>query len=106
MSDQPMSIRDCFHCETRMEDGAATFTVWGERAVPIHRGGCKRDDLAALAMKLGCFDDVTDRTDQQLVDAIAAEKLSAEWLDRVSKLPEEVQHAAFRKLSSRWIRGS
>ena len=71
-----------------MASGSARFATWGDRTVLCHRS-CDRDNLITYARELGCFDDPDERTDQQLIDAIAAEKLSGEWLDRLEKLPTD-----------------
>lgn len=79
---------DCYHCNLPMESGTAKFATWGDRKVLAHRS-CDRRALLAYADELGLVPDLDIITDEQLIDAIAAEKLSGEWLDRLEKLPTD-----------------
>jgi hypothetical protein len=89
---------DCYHCNQPMASGSARYATWGARTVIVHRA-CDRDALIARARELGCFEDASQRSDQQLIDAIAAEQLSGEWLDRLAKLPtDEAKRDAVHRL--------
>lgn len=83
------------------------WVTWGGRHVLAHKT-CKRGDLVTYAADLGVFPvDDPSRTDQQLIEAVAAEKLAAEWLERVEKLPsDEAKHEAWRRLARRFTEPS
>ena len=86
---------NCYYCEKPMSVGR--YATWGRRTVVVHKH-CERDDLLERAYAMGLFTAAEERTDQELVEAIAAEKISVEWLARVERLPADEQQEAWAKL--------
>lgn len=89
---------NCFYCDQPLKSGHVRNETWGQRMVLAHKPSCERQDLLNQAYALGVFTAAEDRTDQELIDAITAEKLSGEFLDRLEKLPEAAQAAAIHRL--------
>jgi hypothetical protein len=48
-----------------------------------------RQELEDEARVLGCFPDPEGRTDEQLRDAISAERAAGEWIRRFEQLPSD-----------------
>lgn len=60
----------------------------------------ERDTLVAKARELGVYDAPEERTDQELIDAIAAEEAAGAWLARMEALPtDEMKRDAVRRLA-------
>ena len=76
---------NCYYCNRVMDSGNAKFDTWGDRKVLTHRS-CDRQTLITRAHEMGLFVAPEERTDQEIIDAIAAEKLSGEWLERLDRL--------------------
>lgn len=95
----------CYYCDQDMDSGSAKFDTWGDRTVCAHRQ-CDRDALAARARELGVLTDASwpgqrpqNHSEQVIIEAIAAEKLSGEWLERLEKLPtDEAKREAVHRL--------
>lgn len=95
----------CYYCDQDMASGSAKFDTWGDRTVCVHRR-CDRDALTTRARDLGVLVDDSwpgqrpqNHSEQVIIDAIAAELLSGEWLERLEKLPtDEAKRAAVHRL--------
>lgn len=88
----------CYYCDQPMTSGSAKFDTWGNRTVCAHRT-CDRQSLLTRAYEMGVIVVPEERTDQELIDALAAERLSGEWLDRLEKLPtDEAKRDAVHRL--------
>lgn len=90
---------NCFRCDQPMLSGRAEWDTYGAHHVIVHTGGCDRGALIRLAVELGCVADADKCTDQALIDAIVAEKLCGEWLNRLERLPtDEAKRDAVHRL--------
>lgn len=88
----------CYYCDQPMASGRAKYDTWGARRVLAHKV-CDRDDLIARGRELGVFGEFDQHSDQEIIDAIAADRLAGEFLDRLDKLPnEEAQRDAVHRL--------
>lgn len=96
---------NCYYCDLPMASDNAKFDTWGDRKVLAYKT-CDRGALIARADELGILtkswpgQHPGNHSDQVIIDAIAAaDRLSAEWLDRLDKLPtDEAKRDAVHRL--------
>lgn len=89
---------NCFLCDQPMVSGHTKWLEYGASKKIAHRA-CDRDALIGRARQLGVWDDPEAHTDTELMDAIAADRLSGEWLARLDRLPtDEAKREAIHRL--------
>lgn len=75
---------NCYYCEQKLTSDNVKYDIWGRRKVIAHRT-CGRLALLNRAYEMGLFCAAEEHTDTEIVDAIAAEKISGEVLDRIER---------------------